>query len=137
MIGIQVSTSGMTGLAPLLQTRIKAAFKSATSSALASARQSAPRRTGRLASSITLSRSGELDAEISYRATYASYLHEGTGIYGPRGRMIVILPRRKRALWWPGAKHPVGRVVQSGIRPRDFVSGVISGIAADLERALR
>jgi hypothetical protein len=48
---------------------------------------------------------------------YGLYVHEGTGIYGPKRRPI--FPTTKKALWWPGAKHPVKFV--SGMRARPFL----------------
>lgn len=131
MIRIELDSDGIAGLRARWQARVSSGFKSAMDGLLARARQSAPRRTGRLAASISLGRSGPLGAELVYSAPYASYLYEGTGLYGPSGRRIVILPRRKRALWWPGAAHPVRRVVQRGIRPRDFVSAATASLAED------
>lgn len=36
---------------------------------------------------------------------YAVWVHRGTGLYGPFKSRIV--PVRKKALYWPGARHPV------------------------------
>lgn len=45
---------------------------------------------------------------------YALYVHEGT-------RPYEIVPVRKKALWWPGALHPVRRVRHPGIKANPFV----------------
>lgn len=49
-------------------------------------------------------------------APYAKFVHEGTGIFGPLKKKIV--PTTKKALFWPGARHPVKSV--KGMRPRPF-----------------
>ncbi|MCX4750902.1 HK97 gp10 family phage protein [Kitasatospora sp. NBC_01287] len=46
--------------------------------------------------------------------TYAAYVELGT-------RPHVILPRDRRALFWPGAGHPVGKVDHPGTRPQPFL----------------
>ncbi len=54
---------------------------------------------------------------------YARYLEEGTGMFGPKGRPIEILPSSKKALFW-GAFDGNGkalirkRVLIKGIKPR-------------------
>jgi hypothetical protein len=52
----------------------------------------------------------------------------GYGFYGVRyGKLVVhgtrphvILPRTKRALFWPGAGHPLRRVQHPGTKPSPF-----------------
>jgi hypothetical protein len=46
---------------------------------------------------------------------YAKYVHEGTGLYGPNGARIV--PKTKKALYWPGADHPVKSVAGQQKQP--------------------
>lgn len=83
----------------------------------------APVRTSNLVNAITntiapdglMSRLFVTDA-----APYAKYVHDGTGIYGPHKQKIIILPKDKKALFWPGAKHPVKKVVQKGIKGNPF-----------------
>lgn len=60
-------------------------------------------------------------AEIAFRAKHAIFVHEGTGIFGPKGRPIEITPVNAQALFWPGAAHPVKRVVIKGMEPRPFL----------------
>jgi len=86
------------------------------------ARSRAPRRTGRLAGSIdAMADTGHGLVTLRAGAPHASFLHTGTGIHGPAHRPYIIRPRRKRALWWPGAPHPMGVVAHPGIRPRDYL----------------
>lgn len=58
---------------------------------------------------------------VSNQPTKLKFVTGGTGIYGPTGRRIV--PTTAKALFWPGAQHPVRSV--AGQKPNDFVSPVI------------
>jgi hypothetical protein len=82
---------------------------------------SAPSRTGTLKNAIRAYFSGLNSGVLEASAPHADYLHWGTGIYGPRRMPVLIEPKGKRALWWPGAIHPVRAVRHKGIRPRDFL----------------
>jgi hypothetical protein len=69
-------------------------------------------------------------AAISVRTTQPqklAWVMFGTGIYGPRGQRIV--PTTKKALFWPGAQHPVRSV--RGMKPNDFVTPVIEQAATE------
>ena len=57
---------------------------------------------------------------IKATAKYARFVHDGTGRYGPYKKDIVIIPSKAKALYWPGAKHPVRRVTQKGIKGNPF-----------------
>ncbi len=107
--------------------RMRDGFKAMVEALAESAKKTAPVRTGILRDSVSLSSGTAFSGSVLYGAPYASFLHEGTGIYGPRGKIIVIRPKKKKALFWPGAAHPVGVVRQKGIRPRDFVQRAIRG----------
>jgi HK97 gp10 family phage protein len=48
-------------------------------------------------------------------AKYGSFVHFGTGVYGPKGTPIV--PVNKKALYWKGAAHPVKSVKGMKARP--------------------
>lgn len=86
------------------------------------ARRRAPVDTGRLRSSI-VSRSE--DRGRSYTVTvgtnveYAEMVEKGT----PPHR---IYPRRARALYWPGAAHPVAYVNHPGTAPHPFLAPAIA-----------
>jgi HK97 gp10 family phage protein len=84
----------------------------------ASARKNAPVRTANLANTGT----NEVNADgtqgsVTFTAPYAGYVHQGTGLYGPHKTKIV--PRGKRALYWPGAAHPVRSI--RGMKGRPFL----------------
>jgi hypothetical protein len=75
----------------------------------ARARKYAPVKTSNLANSGT----SDVNADgtvgtVSFVAPYSEYVHEGTGLYGPHKTKIV--PKDKKALFWPGAGHPVRAV---------------------------
>jgi len=72
-----------------------------------------PKKTGALSGSIrpTFSR---LKAVIEPHKKYAIYVHEGT-------RPHEIRPRLKKALFWPGARHPVRKVMHPGTKGVPFM----------------
>ena len=88
-----------------------------------------PRITSNLFNSITsyLTNNG-MTGIIRATAAYAIYVHEGTGLYGPHRQVIVIVPKNKKALAWPGAKHPVKSVTQKGIHPNPFFNRAIGHV---------
>ena len=68
---------------------------------------------------------------------YGGHLEIGTGIYGPHKTPIV--PKTKKALYWPGAAHPVksvkGRPATPYIRPSfDAVKRRITSILRGIEK---
>ena len=78
-------------------------------------------RTGRLASAIEVQIVGDT-AEISVnelKAPYATFIHGGTGMWGPGRRMYAIHPREHRALAFDG--HLARRVMHPGISPDPFL----------------
>jgi hypothetical protein len=50
----------------------------------------------------------------SFSVKYARWVEEGTGPH-------VILPRHKKALFWPGADHPVRMVFHPGTKARPYL----------------
>lgn len=52
-------------------------------------------------------------------ASYAPYVEFGTAPH-------VILPKEKKALYWPGAAHPVRRVNHPGTRANPFMERIVS-----------
>lgn len=81
-------------------------------------------RTGRLRSSITWeirSTSRGLVAVVGSNVEYAQYVHDGTGIYGPRGAMI--RPVNKKMLSWkdPDSGQRIFAKAVRGSRPRPFL----------------
>lgn len=66
-----------------------------------------------------------VEGKVGSPMKYAQFLEEGTGVYGPKGTPITILPRSKKGLYW-GAFDAKGkgivrtRAVVQGIKPRGY-----------------
>jgi hypothetical protein len=128
-IGIEVTPDlgdFVEGLRKDIEGRISSGFKSVLAAAESGAKERAPSHTGRLRQSIRAFLDAPLRGCLVSGAPYSSFLHEGTGLYGPRKRPITIGPKKKDALAWQGAGHPVRKVVQRGIRPVDFIRDALN-----------
>lgn len=68
---------------------------------------------------------GRVSAQVGTNVSYGPYVEFGTGIFGTgpgaSRKPIIIVPKFKRALFWPGAAHPVMRVVIQGMKPRPYL----------------
>jgi len=85
----------------------------------------APTKTGNLVNSITSSVSSDgKRAEVRATAHYAEFVHRGTGLFGPFKQRI--FPTTKKALFWPGASHPVKSV--KGQKPNPFFARALKQI---------
>lgn len=71
----------------------------------ADARRGAPVKTGTLRSTIKVIPVGLYTWHIIVGTDYWSHIE-----YGTTGRNPVILPKVKKALWWPGLPYPIPRV---------------------------
>lgn len=100
-------------------------------------RREAPVDHGRLAGSFELNQMNEFGWKIFTNVHYALYVHEGTGIHGPAGQMIEILPRRAKALYWKGAPHPVRRVLSPGQKPNPYVDRALETTSGRLDDFIR
>ena len=85
------------------------------------ARRRAPVDTGRLRSSI-VSRAEGSGRSVGYvigtNVSYAAAVEYGTAPH-------VIVPRNRKALYWPGAAHPVAKVNHPGTRAQPFLRPAI------------
>jgi len=91
----------------------------------AQAARNAPERSSNLVNSITSFIQGigfQTEGTVRVLAFYGLYVHEGTGIYGPL--KTPIFPRNKKALFWPGAAHPVKSV--KGQPPNPFLKNAFN-----------
>src|SRR3954470_5658671 len=59
-------------------------------------------------------------------ASYAPYVEFGT-------RPHTILPKDKKALYWPGAAHPVRRVNHPGTKPNAFMERIIAASQPEID----
>lgn len=96
-------------------------------------------RTGRLKNAIVFKPAIRVgDAIIGqvgvYNVVYAKGLEEGTGPH-------VIYPKNKRALYWPGARHPVAYVNHPGTKPYPYLKPALmenrQQIAAEIDRGVQ
>lgn len=81
------------------------------------ARELCPVDTGRLRASIVHRTEGggrSVGVVIGTNVSYAADVEYGTAPH-------VILPTNKKALYWPGASHPVSKVNHPGTRPQPFM----------------
>jgi HK97 gp10 family phage protein len=69
----------------------------------------------------------------SFNCRYALYNEIGTGLYGPYHQ--VIRPKTKKALWWPGAEHPVAYV--KGMQPQPFLRPAADEVYPKLREYIR
>jgi hypothetical protein len=63
---------------------------------------------------------------------YGALLELGTGVFGPLGKRII--PTKKRALWWPGARHPVASV--AGRRPTPYFKPAFDAVMGQVDQIL-
>lgn len=79
--------------------------------------EEAPVKTGYLRSS-AYQKYKPLQGEFGFKAKYALFVHDGTDPY-------IIIPSKKKALFWEGASHPVRMVHHPGIRANPFLKRAI------------
>lgn len=81
-----------------------------------------PVDTGRLRSSIRYEVDGRyrnFTVVVGTNVNYAAEVEYGTGPH-------VIRPKTKKALYWPGARHPVAKVNHPGTRPKPYMRPAIA-----------
>ncbi len=88
-----------------------------------------PVRTGELRRSIHATRTAKGVWMVGTNKVYARAVHDGR----PR---VVIKPRKKKALYWKGAKHPVKKVVQPPRRGNPFMRKAIDMFLSNLDREM-
>lgn len=68
---------------------------------------------------------GSARAEISATAPYARFVHDGTPAH-------TIRPRAKKALFWPGAAHPMRAVEHPGYKGNPFMTNALDARAPEV-----
>lgn len=81
---------------------------------LSDARDFVPKRSGRLHDSLRAEVQGKVLRVGSLDVNYATDVEMGTAPH-------VILPRNKKALYWPDAAHPVARVNHPGTAAQPYL----------------
>ena len=66
-------------------------------------------------------RGNEIALYLAHGVEYGQHLETGTGIHGPRKEAYVITPKEKKALFWPGAPHPVKKVLHPGMKAQPII----------------
>ena len=99
-----------------------------------------PVQSGNLKRSWVLIKESELIYTITNDAEYAKFLDEGTGIYGPKKKIIEIKPKTKQALSFNfgGNKIVVRSVKIKGIKPLQMIQKVASSkkVQSDFDAGL-
>lgn len=85
-----------------------------------------PYRTGNLLQTFRY-KIGRLEGAYVPSARYAIFVHEGT-------RPHMILPTNRRALYWPGAQHPVRSVRHPGTKANRFMDAIKDKATADIQK---
>lgn len=95
----------------------------------------APKKTGTLVRSLHADirqlTADLLEGRVGTWLEYARWLEEGTGIYGPKKRPILITAKTKKGLFW-GAYNAAGgpivrrQVLVKGVEPRGYFAGAIA-----------
>ncbi len=95
------------------------------------AKRGCPVDHGRLRSSITtqfVGVGGTLAVRVGSDVSYALAVHNGTGIYGPRG--VVIRPTHAKVLVWTNASgKKVGARYVKGVRGRPFLTDALKQVS--------
>ncbi len=90
-----------------------------------------PYRTGRLSQSIGRPPAGleigTLRAIVRPAVDYAIFVHEGTAPHE-------IMPKTKKALFWPGADHPVRKVNHPGTKPNPFMPRLLDASREEIQQ---
>lgn len=90
----------------------------------------APVRKGNLARSRTTDVAPDgLKGSVRFTAPYAEPVYRGTGLFGPYKKRIV--PTTKKALFWPGAKHPVRSI--AGMKANPWIDRALAGLNVQKE----
>jgi HK97 gp10 family phage protein len=114
----------------LVENNLKTAMSRVVLQGEAIAKREAPVKTGNLRRTITSSvEAGGKRGRIGTNAKYARAVHEGTK---PR----VIKATKAKALFWPGARHPVKSVNHPGTRANPFFDRTMDRLRPVAEREL-
>lgn len=123
---ITIQTKGVNNLTKKFRAmgpqRIEKEFSIIDREVIKAVEEEAPVKTGRLKKALRIRRTGHLRYEVSNPTDYDIMVQEGT-------KSHPIYPSKKKALYWPGAAHPVKMVNHPGTKPNRYM-------ARGLQRAL-
>jgi hypothetical protein len=115
--GLQGLVVALTAAGADVQPLMALAAKASVQEVQRTARLMAPHRTGTLQRSIQIE-GKDLIQMVTVGEKYGLYLEEGTKPHD-------IYPRNKKALFWPGALHPVSVVHNPGVKARPWFKPAI------------
>lgn len=94
--------------------------------------EEAPKRSGKLAKAHRQHQLKQLSYEgyVDGRTKASKYYPIVIKGAGPR----IIVPIKKKALYWPGARHPVKKVNWPGFKGNDYVKTAIGGSQGDIRK---
>lgn len=107
---------------PLIHAEMRTAMNESVALVQNQGQANAPVKTGTLRRSITSQvqgAGGNVKGIVGTNVPYAKYVHEGTGPH-------VIVPVSAKALFWPGARHPVKRVNHPGTKANPFLKKALA-----------
>ncbi len=124
-IEIQITgdTDKLVGYTDTLVRVLQGALDDAMQTLLASVHSKVPIRTGNLKASHVIDEPRPFERRLypdESRAPYAEHVILGTGPH-------TIEPKDAKALYWPGAGHPVRRVNHPGTTPNDYLKRAVIG----------
>lgn len=102
------------------QRAVALAIKYTATDVWANIRKKAPVDTGRLAGSFQMDNKDDLTYRIHSNVHYALYVHEGTGIYGPRGEPIYPTHARFLSFYWKKTGQQMFLPYVLGMEPRPY-----------------
>lgn len=125
-LSVDIDDSNFFKIIEAVKESVPLALKYTATDVWANIRKEAPVDHGRLAGSFGLKRESDLVWHIKSGVEYALAVYSGTGVRGDTskgasGKIIDIFPSTKKALYWPGAAHPVKHVRHPGIRSNPYI----------------
>lgn len=123
MIRVNIKVpKGLTFADQIVAREITSAMKDSTLAIENQAKQNVGFVTGTLArsiSSVVAPLSGSVKGYVSASASYARYVEEGTGLFGPQHQLIK--PKNAKSLAWKGSGGMVFAKSSKGMKPRKFM----------------
>lgn len=123
-ISIEVETGPLSDLTEQGRRAISRAIELLALDVWGNIAREAPRDHGKLAGSFKVRKEGEMSYTVFTPTEYASFVHEGTGIYGPAGRRIT--PKRASVLVFDWMGDTWFRKSVAGQRPNPFADRAIA-----------
>ena len=114
-------------------------FKYIAAELWGSMRKESPVDHGALAGSWQLTKLGDFEYKVASDKTYALAVATGTGVFGPKGQPIVIVPVTKKCLHfiWKGMEIFTKKAVVQGMKPNDYIGRSITKTESRVDEFVR